>query len=97
MDNPCGFSADQFLHALKTYGPELSAHEVASLAKVSIRQVLCCQHHAPWEIEAITGDYPGFKYRKRIVLSARGKVVKEVQEYVDVGISKRSPKAVANE
>lgn len=92
-DSPCGFSTDQFLATLKTYGPELSAHEVAALSKVSVRQVLCCHHHAPWEIEAVAGE-KGWLYRKRPVLSARGKVVKEIGQYNDGGLSHSGQRAV---
>lgn len=93
MDNPCGFHRDQFLSTLQTYGPLLSAHEVAALAKVSIRQVLCCQHHHPWEIEAIAGE-KGWLYRKRPVLSAKAVRLKEIGIYDDSGLSKKSPREV---
>lgn len=66
-DSPCGFTLDQFLAILKRCGPELSAHEVAALGSVSIRQVLCCYHHHCWEIQAIAGE-SGWLYRQRQVL-----------------------------
>lgn len=64
---------------------------------VSYTDVQHALEHQPWlwwECERVTGEWTGFRYRKRAVLNARGKVVKEVGQYVDVGISKRSPKAV---
>lgn len=94
MDNPCGFHPDQFLACLKQYGPVLSAHEVAALCKVSVRQVLCCQHHNDWTIQAIAGDWRGFKYQKRETLDVKNRALREVGVYEDQGISKRSPKAV---
>lgn len=94
MDNPCGFSKDKFLAVLKQYGPDLSAHEVASLAKVSVRQVLCAHHHNEWEIEAFAGDFPSWKYRKRHVLDAKGRAIKEVGQYNDAGLSHSGKRAV---
>ena len=81
---------------LLEHGP-LCAHEISHLLRCSIKQTLERLHLCWWSIVPVTGDWPGWKYQRRQVLSARGKVVKEVREYVDVGISKRSPKAVANE
>lgn len=93
-DSPCGFTKDQFLSILKTYGPSLSAHEVAALGSVSLRQVLCAAHHDPWDIEQFAGER-GWLYHKRPVLSAKAVRLKEVGIYDDSGIVKRSPKVVA--
>jgi len=90
-DSPCGFSTDQFLATLDKYGPELSAHEIASLAKVSIRQVLCCVHHDDWTIQAFSGP-KGWLYRKRPVMGATVRPPKEVGEYNDSAITKSGPR-----
>ncbi len=86
-DSCSGFTKDQFLACLKQYGPELSAHEVAHLCKVSIKQVLCVQHHHPWDIVPITGDWPSWKYARRTTLSATAKAKREIANFNDQGIS----------
>lgn len=53
--------------------------------------------HQPWlwwECERVTGEWTGFRYRKRAVLNARGKVVKEVGDYSDIGLSHGGKKAI---
>lgn len=97
MDNPCGFSKDQFLAILKQYGPELSAHEIAALGKVSIRQVHCVVHNcdgAWWAIEQFAGEQ-GWRYRPRITMSKTVKIADpSPKQYNDQGIVKRSPREV---
>lgn len=98
MSDACsGYTLNQLLACIDRYGPDLSAIEIAHLDHVSTKQVMCVVNNAPnawWMLEAVTGDWRGFKYRKRPVLDAKGKAIKEVGEYHDQGISKRSPKAV---
>lgn len=53
--------------------------------------------HQPWlwwECERVTGEWRGFKYRKRAVLNARGKVVKEIGEFHDGGLSHSGQRAI---
>jgi hypothetical protein len=85
-DNNCGFTKDQFLAVLHRFGPELSAHEIAHLGKVSLRQVLCAFHHADWDIQAVAGE-KGWLYRKRPVTSAAVRMPKERGIYNDQGIT----------
>lgn len=93
-DNCSGFTRDQFLGALKDYGPDLSIHEIAALCRVSIAQALCVAHHHPWEILPVTGDYSGWKYRRRPVLDAKGRMAKEVGVFNDSGLSHSGKRAV---
>lgn len=81
----------------KTAAELASAIGAQSDSLVSQTDVLYALEHQPWlwwECERVTGEWSGFRYRKRAVLNAKGKAMKEVGQYVDVGISKRSPKAV---
>lgn len=95
MDNPCGFSRDQFLAILHEYGPVLSAHEVAALGKVSVKQVLCAHHYADWEIQQVAGDWPSWKYQKRHTMAKSVRMSDWApKQYNDGGITKRSPKVV---
>jgi len=82
-DSPCGFSTDEFLATLAKYGPELSAHEVAHLAKVSVRQVLCAAHHDDWRIQAVASPISGgaFLYRKRDLTEKA--IVRPIRRYMD--------------
>jgi hypothetical protein len=89
-DSTCGFSFEQFCSVLTQYGPELSAHEVAHLGKVSIRQVLCCHHHHDWAIQAVCGDWKGWKYRMRPLIGVRQRLPKEVAVFDDSGINKNT-------
>lgn len=82
MDNPCGLSADKPYETLKRYG-ELTAHELAALCKVSLKQVLCAVHHEGFSIEAVAWDGPSWKYRARIALSKRSeKPADKAREYM---------------
>lgn len=92
-DSCSGYSLPQLLACLEKYGPELSAIEVAHLDHVSVRQVMCVINNAKdawWLLEPVAGDYPGFKYRKRPILNAKGKPIKSVGIYDDSGIHKQS-------
>lgn len=93
-DSPCGFTKDQFLSILKTYGPSLSAHEVAALGSVSLRQVLCAAHHDPWDIEQFAGE-SGWLYRKRPTVCKNVRFTEPRPiPYDDSGISHTGKRAV---
>jgi hypothetical protein len=70
MDNPCGLSSESLYAALKKYG-DLTAHELAALLKVSIRQVLCAIHHEGFAIEAVAWEGTSWKYRPRAIVNKR--------------------------
>lgn len=93
-DSPCGFSKDQFLAILHEYGPVLSAHEVAALGKVSVKQVLCAHHHADWDIQQVAGEN-GWLYQKRQTVAKSVRAADwSPKVYNDAGLTKRSPKVV---
>ena len=49
----------------------LSAHEISALLRCSIRQTMESLHCCWWTVVPIAGDYPGFRYQLRHVLSQR--------------------------
>ncbi len=81
MDNPCGLSSDDLLATLTKYG-QLTAHEIAHICKVSLKQVLCAIHHDWFAVQPITWDGPGWKYALRATLSRRvNKPSEKVKHY----------------
>lgn len=78
---------------LLEHGP-LCAHEISHLLRCSIKQTLERVHNCWFSIVPVTGDWKGWKYQRRQVLSARGKVVKEVGEFNDGGLSHGGKRAV---
>jgi hypothetical protein len=86
-DSLCGLSADTLYATLKKYG-DLTAHELAALCKVSLRQVLCAIHHEGYNVEAFAWNGPSWKYRQRPVLAQRiAKPFDPRKEYANSRIS----------
>jgi hypothetical protein len=71
-----------------------TAQEIAAELGCSVGNFLHALHNLPWleteGIEMIAGA-GGFTYRVRPIINPRTKMSKEVGDYIDIGINKRSP------
>ena len=75
--------------ALLSSGP-LTALEISQKLKCSLNQTMERLHLCWWTIIPVAGDWQGWKYAQRPILNAKGKPIKQVGEYLDVGITKQS-------